>query len=88
MFVVYAPVLFHYLEEDYDWSIAPSDAPYENIDLLMKLNEDPNILSFVFDIGTPRFNINEVLEAVDSLVMNDGEMYKIKEEEANIPNRL
>ncbi|WP_303965927.1 hypothetical protein [Sporosarcina ureae] len=84
MFVVYAPVLYHYLNEDYDWNIAPSDAPNHNIDLLRKLNEDPNLSSFVFDIAAPQFNINEVLEAIDSLVNNDGEMFKIRVAEANI----
>lgn len=84
MFVVYAPVLFHYLKEDYDWNIAPNEAPIKNIDLLSKLNDDPNLTSFVFDINTPSFNINEVLDAIDSLVLNDGDIYKIKVVEENI----
>lgn len=84
MFVVYAPVLYGYLEKDYDWSIAPSDAAYKNIALYKELMEDPNLSSFVFNIHTPNFNINEVLDAIDSLVLNDGEMYKIKVNEANI----
>jgi len=84
MFIVYAPVLFEYLKEDYDWNIAPSDAPYKNLELLEKLNNDPNLSSFVFNINTPKFNITEVLDAIDSLVLNDGKMYKIKVDEANV----
>lgn len=83
MFIVYAPVLFNYLAEDYDWNIAPSDA-HKNLELLNKLNNDPNLSSFVFNINTPGFNINEVLNAIDSLVANDGENIKIKADEANI----
>lgn len=84
MFLVYAPVLKDYLKEDYDWDIAPSDAAEKNIDLLMKLNNDPNLSSFVFDVRTPRFHIKEVIEAINSLVMNDGDMKKIRVQEANI----
>ncbi|ASN05345.1 hypothetical protein [Virgibacillus necropolis] len=84
MFIVYAPVLYQYLKEDYDWSIAPSDAPYKNLDLLEKLHNDPNLSSFVFDINTPKFNMNEVLDSIDSLVSKDGKMYKIKVYEANV----
>lgn len=84
MFIVYAPVLKGYLEENYDWDIAPSDAANRNLNLLDKLNEDPNLSSFVFNINTPKFNINEVLDAIDSLVMNDGQMNKIKVSEANV----
>ena len=84
MFVVYAPVLYGYLNENFDWSIAPSDAPSKNLELLEKLNNDPNLSSFVFNINTQRFNINEVLDAIDSLVINDGMMYKIKVNEANV----
>lgn len=84
MFIVYAPVLYGYLKEDYDWSIAPSDAPFKNVELLEKLNNDPNLSSFVFNVNTPKFNVNEVLDAIDSLVLNDGKMYKIKVNEANV----
>lgn len=84
MFVVYAPVLYNYLKEDYDWSIAPSDAASQNLELVSKLNDDPNLSSFVFNINTPKFNINDVLDAIDSLIVNDGSMYKIKINEANI----
>lgn len=84
MFIVYAPVLYDYLKEDYDWNIAPNEAPYKNLDLLTKLNDDPNLSSFVYDIRTPRFNINDVLDAIDSLVNNDGDFSKIKVVEKNI----
>lgn len=84
MFVVYAPVLFHYLEEDYDWDIAPNEAHFKNPDLLTKLYDDPNLSSFVFDISTSNFHINDVLDAIDSLVMNQGEFYKIRVNEQNI----
>lgn len=84
MFVVYAPVLYDYLKKDLDWSIAPSDAWIKNIDLMNQLNNDPNLSTFVFDINTKGFDINDVLNAIDSLVNNDGVMYKIKVTEKNI----
>lgn len=84
MFVVYAPVLTGYLSEDYDWSIAPSDAPYKNLELVEKLRDDPNLSSFVFDVNTPKFDINDVLKAIDSLADNEGKMFKIRVTEANI----
>ncbi|MCD2137369.1 hypothetical protein [Salinicoccus halitifaciens] len=84
MFVVYAPVLYHYLKEDYNWAIAPSNAGFVNTDLLRKLIEDPNLSSFIFDIRTPNFDINDVLNAIDSLVINDGVVYKIRVNEANL----
>lgn len=84
MFVVYAPVLKNYLDEDYDWNIAPSDAHSQNLELVAKLLDDPNLSSFVFDVSTPKFDINDVLKAIDSLVANDGKMHKIRVTEANI----
>lgn len=84
MFVVYAPVLYRYLEEEYDWSIAPSSAGILNTDLLRKLIDDPSLSSFVFDVRTPNFDINDVLNAIDSLVLNDGTIYKIRVNEANL----
>lgn len=84
MFVVYAPVLFHYLKEDYDWEIAPNEAHLKNIDLLTKLYDDPNLSSFVFDISTPKFHINDVLDAIDSLALNEGKFTKIRVTEQNI----
>ena len=84
MFVVYAPVLFHYLKEDYDWEIAPNEAHLKNIDLLTKLYDDSNLSSFVFDISTPKFHINDVLDAIDSLALNEGEFFKIRVTEVNI----
>lgn len=84
MFIVYAPVLKHYLSEDYDWSIAPSEAHVRNLDLVEELMNDPNLSSFVFDINTSKFDVNDVLKAIDSLAENDGKMHKIKVSEANI----
>ncbi|HDE0310213.1 TPA: hypothetical protein SK874_001706 [Staphylococcus aureus] len=43
-----------------------------------QLNNDPNLSTFVFDINTKGFDINDELNAIDSLVNNDGVMYKIK----------
>lgn len=84
MFIVYAPVLFDYLKKDLDWTIAPSDAWIKNLELMEQLNNDPNLSTFVFDINSKNFDINDVLEAIDSLVNNDGAMHKIKVTEKNI----
>lgn len=85
MFVVYAPVLFEYLKNDeFDWNIAPSSAWKENINLVRMLNDDANLSSFVFDIHSKNFDINDVFDAIESLALNDGNIFKIKVTEANI----
>ncbi|MFH1973724.1 MAG: hypothetical protein ABIK13_03950 [Patescibacteria group bacterium] len=83
MFTVYAPKLYHYLDEDYDWSIAPSSAGTENEKLFRLLNEDDNVRDiFIFRIDK-NFDINEVIHNVNDL-RAIGEFKKLHVDEANL----
>ena len=82
MFTIYAQKLFKYLQEDYDWSIAPSSA-YENEDLLRKLENDDNIRDvFVYYIDD-EFDINDVFADINQLC-EIGEFKKLRVDEANL----
>ena len=78
MFVVYAPPLLHYLKDNHDWSIAPSNAYRQNPELLAELAKDPILTTFVYDIHDSSFDVNDVFIAIDSMAENAGEYSKVK----------
>ena len=83
MFTIYAPKLYKYLDEDYDWSIAPSNVWVENEQLYRALKEDDNVHDIhVFKIDSS-FDIDEVFESINSL-REIGEFKKMRVDEANL----
>lgn len=84
MFTLYAPKLYDYLKNDYDWSIAPSNAWKENPELYAKLLEDPNLNVFVFDVRSTAFDINEVFTSIDALSRQNDEFIKLRVTESNL----
>lgn len=84
MFTVYAPKLKEYLQESYDWDIAPSSAWRENEELYRKLLSDRNLNVYVFDIFSSAFDINNVFNSIASLSQNNEEFRKIRVSESNL----
>lgn len=63
-FIIHSNHLFPYLDEDIDWSIAPSSAAEANPQLVLKLEKDNNIKPFIFSIAKS-FNCNDVKDLID-----------------------
>lgn len=82
MFTIYAPKLYRYLDNDYDWSIAPSSA-YENEKLLRELEEDDNIRDIFVYLIDKEFDITDVFNDINALC-EIGEFRKLKVDEANL----
>ena len=82
MFTIYAPKLYRYLDNDYDWTIAPSSA-YENEKLLRELEEDDNIRDIFVYLIDKEFDINDVFNDINALC-EIGEFRKLKVDEANL----
>ena len=82
MFTIYAPKLYRYLDEKYDWSIAPSSA-YENEALLRKLEEDENIRDIFIYLIDKEFDIDNVFNDINALC-EIGEFRKLRVNEANL----
>lgn len=68
-FVFHSNDIISYLDEDIDWSTAPSCAYINNPDLVMKIAEDENINPFIFDINE-HFSFKEVVEKIYDLADN------------------
>ena len=71
-----------YLDEDVDWSLAPSSAS-NCTDLVMKIANDENINPYIFDIDE-NFSFNEVTEKIKSLADNVQRYVRVTEH--NISN--
>lgn len=83
VFTIYAPKLYRYLAEPYDWSIAPSSAGDKNEELYRALMNDDNVRDvFVFRIDN-KFDVEEVFEVVNAL-RDIGEFRKLRVDEANL----
>jgi len=82
IFTFYAPKLYKYLDGDYDWNTAPSNAG-SNEKLYRDLLEDENINDiYVFSINQ-NFDIHDVFDSVNSL-REIGEFKKLRVDEANL----
>lgn len=82
LFVFYAPKLKRYLDGDYDWSIAPSDA-FSDEKLYRDISQDENVRDiFIFSINSS-FDIHEVFKAIDEL-RELGDFTKLRVDEANL----
>jgi len=74
--------ILSYLDEDVDWSLAPSSAGnYTN--LVMKIAEDENINPYIFDIDE-NFSFKDVAEKIKSLADNVQRYVRVTEH--NISN--
>ena len=74
--------ILSYLDEDVDWSLAPSSAG-ECTDLVMKIAEDENINPYIFEINE-NFSFKEVAEKIKSLADNVQRYVRVTEH--NISN--
>lgn len=68
-FVFHTNDIIKYLDEDVNWSVAPSSAHTHNPELVMKIAEDENINPFVFAIGE-HFSFKEVVDKIYDLSAN------------------
>lgn len=69
VFVIHSNDLIDYLDENVDWSIAPSEAHLHNPDLVMKIAKDENINPFVFVVDN-KFSFKYVTEKINDLAQN------------------
>lgn len=68
-FVFHTNDIISYLDEDIDWSTAPSQAHINNPDLVMKLAQDENINPFVFVVDE-NFSFKDVADKIYDLSAN------------------
>lgn len=69
VFVIHNNVIIKYLDEDIDWSIAPSKASFKNPQLILKMIKDEEITPHIFTIDE-KFSFKEVNDHINSLVGN------------------
>ncbi|MBQ9469660.1 MAG: hypothetical protein IJU72_01760, partial [Bacteroidales bacterium] len=68
-FVMHTNALQKYLDEDVDWSIAPSKAAEANPDLVQKISNDKAINPFVFDVNGD-FSFKAVADKINDQANN------------------
>ena len=68
-FVFHTNDIIKYLDEDVDWSVAPSSAHIHNPELVMKIAEDESINPFVFVVDE-HFSFKEVVDKIYDLSAN------------------
>lgn len=66
VFVIHSNDLLDYLDENVDWSIAPSNAHEKNPDLVMKIAKNENIKPFVFAVDN-KFSFKDVADKIINL---------------------
>ncbi|GHS90692.1 hypothetical protein FACS1894139_11490 [Planctomycetales bacterium] len=77
MFVLYTAAVAAYLQNDYDWTIAPS-AAYKEEKLFGELLNDKNLSPYVYEIRSPHFDLHYVFSSIEQLAQNGGVIEKIK----------
>lgn len=68
-FVIHTNALLKYLDEDVDWTVAPSNAHLKYPDLVLKIANDEEINPFVFDINE-NFSFKDVAQKITDLAEN------------------
>jgi len=81
-FCLHSNVLIDYLNEDIDWSIAPSAAASQNPNLAMKLSKDENVNPYIWHIDNDHFDFQFVVDYIKQL--HEGTVQKIRITELNI----
>ena len=82
-FVLHTNPLLSYLDENVDWTIAPSEAHKYNGDLVMKIASNDEINPFVFEIDD-EFSFKDVAEKIINLADNIHRYVRVTEH--NIAN--
>ena len=77
-FVLHTNPLLSYLDENLDWTIAPSEAHKYNPDLVMKIANNEEINPFVFDIND-KFSFKEVADKIANLADNIHRFVRVTE---------
>ena len=77
-FVLHTNPLLPYLDEEVDWSIAPSEAHKYNAELVMKIANNEEINPFVFDINDS-FSFKDVAEKIVNLADNIHRFVRVTE---------
>lgn len=67
VFTINNNVINSYIDEDIDWSIAPSKAGMKNPQLILKMIKDDSITPYIFHIDE-KFSFDKVVEHINSLV--------------------
>lgn len=75
-FVLQGEKIYKYLEKKLDWSIAPSEAPANNIKLVEEIENDENIIPHIFNIDK-NFRFFDVKKEISKLLFNIKIKYKI-----------
>lgn len=82
-FVMHTNALLQYLDEDVDWSIAPSKAADAYPDLMLKISKDKDINPFVFHVDD-NFSFKEVAEKINNIA--DDVVRYVRVTEHNLSN--
>ena len=81
VFVMHTNPLLKYLDENVDWSIAPSNAHEKNPNLVLKIANDNEINPYVYDINE-NFSFEEVINKIKEYATNT--IRKVRVTEHNI----
>ena len=68
-FVFHTNDIIQYLDEDIDWTTAPSEAHVHNPELVLKLSQDENINPFIFTVDE-NFSFKDVVDRIKDLAAN------------------
>ena len=77
-FVIHTNSIAKYLDEQVNWSIAPSDAAVDNPDLVLKIANDADIVPFVYDVNE-FFSFKNVAEQIIALADNVQRLVRVTE---------
>jgi len=78
-FCLHSNDIIKYLDEDIDWTIAPSDAPSKNPELAKKISDDQNITPYIFSINDNGFDFKFVVDKINQLHMMNPQKVRITE---------
>ena len=78
IFYILSKFLTGYLDEDHDWSLAPSMAGERNFTLYQELLSDNNLNVYVEDINRRTFDVQNFLQRVNEGATQAGSVRKIK----------
>jgi hypothetical protein len=67
VFTIHNNAINKYIDEDIDWSIAPSKAGLKNPELILKMVKDDDIIPHIFKIDES-FSFKQVVDYINSLV--------------------
>lgn len=77
-FIVHSNDIIKYLDDEVDWSKAPSEAPHLNPELVLKISRDENINPFVFEIKED-FKFSEVAIQIREMALYVQRLVRVTE---------